>query len=293
MHASSSAREAEPTVTWQPAAHLDGVHVMSATDWRSDLAFYHDSVDFCSIERIEGDRGPRNFYRRWAFTARPRDLLLFEPGHTHRATGGPRASYRVLLVSPTLFERARVELTDRVRDLRLTKVVSPEAYVFFERLQQLLSHNAVAGAIQEAFAAALEHVIVDCAEQGRTEGTDDRSVHNALEYIDDLLSSRTDQHLSLERLVEQSGASGKFRLCRDFKRATHLGIYQYFKLRKFALARQNLVRLRGRSIQHVAWDMGYTINAFSRAFHEQFGVSPREYRAAFHGSRAARASLPK
>jgi AraC-like DNA-binding protein len=264
---------------------LNGVSVFTARGWSSDLSRFHDSVDFCSIESIEGDRGPRNRYRRWSYEARPRDLLIFEPGQAHRAKGGPRADYRVLLVDAAALRRAGLELSDRDCEVHFTKPAAPEVYERFERLHGLLdSPHTEAPAIHEAFALALGGAL-DHSELGPVERVDDAPVRRALEFIGDFLSSHRDQHLSLPDVVLATQARGVTRLMRDFSARLGVGIYQYFKLRKFALAKQALLRERHRNIEHVAWDFGYTLQAFSREFRGVFGVCPRRYRELF-GCRA-------
>lgn len=272
----------DPRIEWHPAPCLEEVRVMAVTEWSRDLALFHDTLDLCSMDAIDGDRGPLNHYRRWSYEARPRDVLLFEPGYTHRALAGPKASFRVLHVPPALARRAKWELTDRDGELSLTQAVDPNVYSALASLHALLAQDGMeAAAVQEAFVGALELVLSRCCELGRQEAVDDGSVRRALEYIQDFLSSFPDQHLNLDDVVQASGARGKFRLERDFARVTHVGVYEYFKLRKFALAARALLTRPWRRVEHVAWDFGYTANSFSRAFHEVFGVSPRAYRTAF------------
>jgi AraC-like DNA-binding protein len=273
-----------PDARWEPAVHLPGVQRMLASNWVSDFACVHESYDFCSMDWVEGDRGPVNRYRAWKHSARPGDVLCFEPGSTHKAAGGPRADYRALLVPVRLMEAARSEATDRFGEVHLKELVAPSAYVHLQRVHDLISDpSAESSEVEEEFISSIQHILDRYSEDGtdRVDAVDDRVVGRAIEYANDMLESNPDEHLSLDEVARKTGARGKFKLCRDFKSVTHLGVYEYFKYQKLNRARHLLVAQRSKSVHHIAWDLGYTLSSFSRAFHRQFGLSPRRYRAAF------------
>lgn len=270
----------EPRVSWEPAAHLEGVQLMSVREWQSDLTVYHEAVDFCLMGDLAGTSGPKNFYRHWAYTAAPGDVLLFEPGNAHHAQGGPMASFRVLSVPEPLLRRAKEELTGKASELHLAVPVSSHAYLPFDRLMQLLSQGATQLDVQEAFALALGWVIAKCAEPERVERPDPLVVARAREFIQQCARDRLHRNVSLDEVVAVSGAAGKFNLCRSFRSSMHVGVCAYFKLLRLARGKKLLLEQPDRSIKHIAWDLGYTLSSFSRAFAEQYGVSPRQYRSA-------------
>lgn len=274
---------AEPRVLWQPALHLDGVELMTAIDWRSDISVYHETADFCLIESLAEGQGPRNFYRRWDYTASAGEVLLFEPGNAHHARGGPLANFRVLSVPEPLLRIAKQELTGKDTELHLALPKSAQAYAHFDKLISLLSEAAPRAEIQEAFVDALESVITTCAEPERLERPDHGVVRRAREFLEQCALERLDQQVSLDEVVVVSGASGKFTLCRSFRNTMHVGVCAYFKLLKLSRGKALLLEKPQRTVEHIAWDLGYTLSSFSRAFAEQYGISPRQYRAVMGG----------
>jgi AraC-like DNA-binding protein len=268
-------------MAWRPARQVAGVQVFDVRGSSGDIRFFHDSFDFCSIEAVEGSRGPTNHYRRWSYDAKPGDLLVFEPGHTHRASCRARADYRVLLVSPALVSEVR-QARGAYGDAHFSKPVVAGAYQSFERLHRLIARNgSEEGLVREALVLALDQALAGGDAGGRSERVDGRLVRRALEFIEEFLRGNPEDHLDLEDMADQLSAGNQTRLIRTFSKATHVGVYEYFKLRKFAYAKRALVEQPARSVEHLAWDLGYTINSFSRAFRGLFGVSPRAYRAAF------------
>jgi AraC-like DNA-binding protein len=273
----------ENIMSWRPAPHLGGVAQLCASQWKSDLAFYHEStVDFCCFDRIAGSRGPRNFYRKWSHEARPGDVLLFEPGEAHRAEGGPAADFTVLLVPASQLQRAVFELTGTRKEFHFTRPSAPETYRHFRALNRMLGDPEVErAAVQSAYADTIRHVVASECAVGDAEKSQARVVSRTVEYVNDLVNTCPRQHLDLDVVVAASLAAGKYQLVRDFKKRMNVGVYEYYKLKKFALARRLLIEKPTRSITLIADDLGYTVNSFSRSFHELIGVSPRQYRAAF------------
>jgi AraC-like DNA-binding protein len=254
---------------------------MRATNWSSDLAYYHDSYDLCLMDAVSGNSGPRNIYRRWCYEATPGDVLVFEPGNCHRAVGGPQASYRVLLLPEATVRRVVEAWSDKPNSLHFKAPTAPTAYRSLRRLCDLLEqHDVEPMEIEAAFLESMEMVLAAGAETSTVAAVRTKNVRRALECIEDLLNEHPERSITLTQLAKELGEPDRFRLHREFARAVGVPPGGYIKLRKLARAKAMLLDER-RSVRHIAWDHGYTAQSFARAFRGQYGTSARRYRSAF------------
>ena len=101
--------------------------------------------------------------------------------------------------------------------------------------------------------------------------------HKALWYIESHLSVE----LSLEAIAEAAGVS-RFHLSRAFASSTGRSLAGYLRARRLSEAAKVLAR-GAPDILSVALDVGYgSHEAFTRAFRQQFGVTPEELRSQAH-----------
>lgn len=92
------------------------------------------------------------------------------------------------------------------------------------------------------------------------------------------IESRFAGDLSLDEIAEVSGVS-RFHLSRAFGAATGRSVMRYVRARRLSEAARQLAN-GAPDILSVALDWGYgSHEAFTRAFREQFGITPEELRA--------------
>lgn len=92
------------------------------------------------------------------------------------------------------------------------------------------------------------------------------------------IESRFASELSLDEIAEVSGVS-RFHLSRAFGVATGRSVMRYVRERRLSEAARQLAN-GAPDILRVALDWGYgSHEAFTRAFREQFGITPEELRA--------------
>ena len=266
-------------IAWQAPASLEGVRLIAADRWVSDLGFYHeDSFDLCQFDHVTGTLGPVNRYQRWSARARPQDVLLFEPGHAHQARGGVEANFKVVMIPARRVQQAAAELGRTPSTPHFDNWIAPSLFAHVNAVHRVAADPEASEQLEEAFETLLvELLTTHAAKSLALESIDDATAALAREYIDDLLSQDPPGSLVLADLVRSVGARGKSQLIRDFEKVHGVAPYEYFKLRKFALARRLLTLAPPMKVQHIAWDLGYTAYSFARAFRELHGVTPREY----------------
>ena len=100
-------------------------------------------------------------------------------------------------------------------------------------------------------------------------------IDKALWYIE----SRFNSELSLEEVANAAGVS-RFHMTRAFGLATGLSLMRYVRGRRLTEAARSLAK-GAPDILGVALDWGYgSHEAFTRAFRDQFGVTPESVRDA-------------
>lgn len=88
------------------------------------------------------------------------------------------------------------------------------------------------------------------------------------------------QAVNLEHMAQQAGL-GERTFLRRFRAATHLRPTEYVQQLRMQRARE-LLELTQRSVEQVAWDVGYQDpGAFRHVFRKYVGLSPRDYRQRF------------
>jgi len=270
-------------MTLSTARDLRDALVSHAKSWVSDLGVYHESsYDFCQFDRVAGPRGPTNQYRYWTANACPGDVLQFEPGHAHHAKGGVEADYKVLSVPAVRVARAMLELTGKPEGMHFDALVARSLYSPVENVHRAVALAEPRIAIEQALETLLIHLVESRSRNGgpKLDSIDDHTVAQARKYIDDSVASTPSNNLTLAALVTAVGAKGKSQLIRDFQRVVGVCPYEYFKLRKFAVARRLLGTRPNMKVAHIAWDLGYTAYSFARSFRDLHGLSPRAYRNA-------------
>ncbi len=96
-----------------------------------------------------------------------------------------------------------------------------------------------------------------------------------------LIESRLSREISLSELADLSGVS-RFHLSRAFGAATGHSVMGYLRRRRLSEAARSL-SMGAPDILTVALDAGYgSHEAFTRAFYNQFGLTPERFRARGH-----------
>lgn len=102
-------------------------------------------------------------------------------------------------------------------------------------------------------------------------------VQQAVTQIDKSIRAEEDEALTLSALAEKLGYS-EYYTSRKFRELSGMTLKEYIRGRKLALALREL-RETEESILQIAVRYGFSTNeAFTRAFKEAYGVTPREYR---------------
>lgn len=117
----------------------------------------------------------------------------------------------------------------------------------------------------------------DARAQSSTRQTTVNPVDKTLRFIE----SHADANLSLDAIASGAGVS-KYYLLRAFSAATGVSIMRYVRSRRLAAAARRLAS-GAEDILSVAIECGYgSHEAFTRAFRDQFGLTPETVRAQGH-----------
>ena len=106
-----------------------------------------------------------------------------------------------------------------------------------------------------------------------------KQIQIIVDEIDACIENHEDETLTLGALGRKLGYS-EFHTTRKFKEITGISFRDYLRRRKLAFALKE-VRDSSKSLLEIAVDYGFSSHeAFTRAFREMYGVTPREYRKA-------------
>ena len=106
---------------------------------------------------------------------------------------------------------------------------------------------------------------------------DEWIVQSMIDEIDACILKRADEQLTLNALAARLGYSESY-TSRQFRQISGMAFRDYLRLRRLAFALKELRDTR-RNILDIALDYGFSSHeAFTRAFHRAYGLTPSQYR---------------
>ncbi len=104
-----------------------------------------------------------------------------------------------------------------------------------------------------------------------------KMVQQTVAEIDQCIKGQAEESVTLQRLSQKLGYS-EFYVSRKFREVSGMQLREYLRCRKLAFALKEL-RDTDRGILEIALNYGFSSHeAFTRAFKQAYGVTPREYR---------------
>lgn len=104
-----------------------------------------------------------------------------------------------------------------------------------------------------------------------------KQIQILIEEIDRCIKNKNDEALTLSSLAEKLGYS-EFYVSRKFKEVSGMSLRDYVGQRTLSFALKE-VRDTAKGLMEIALDYGFSSHeAFSRAFKEQYGITPSDYR---------------
>ncbi len=104
-----------------------------------------------------------------------------------------------------------------------------------------------------------------------------KSIQQIIDIIDECIKLGNNEDLTLEHLARTLGYS-EYYISRKFKEISGMQFRDYLRYRRLAFALKQ-VRDTDRGLLDIAIDYGFSSHeAFTRAFKEAYGMTPREYR---------------
>ncbi len=281
------------------AAAFDPRQVMNQTDFEiqhtrdtylKDVELHHH--DFFEVYfLISGDVSYTIESR--VYHLMPGDLLLISPQELHQIVIRPEMSaYEryVLWVGEDTLQRLSSSTTDlkihldedhstRGNLLRL----KPEDRAMVQKLFQQLweesdSDRYGADLLRESLLAQILVLLNRLASNGNSHFEEVTHSSKAVSQVVDYINLHYGEPLSLDMLAQQVYVS-KYHLSHEFNRQVGTSVYRYIQKKRLLIARQLLAQ--GNKPNHIYAQCGFKDYAgFYRAFKNEYGIAPREFRTA-------------
>jgi len=225
-----------------------------------------------------------------SFAEQPGDLLLISPNQLHRPLfiHGTEPYERIVFwLSRSFVERLSDEKNDlsacfsggRSGAIRLGGAVRAQITRLFSELISANSGEAFGRELLCRSLAACLLVHLNRIARGTvdTAALDEIHVSPLVQQVSSYLDAHIDEAITLDA-VAQAAFLSKYYLERKFKEETGASIYQML-LQKRMIRARNLMR-EGLPMMQVAMRCGFAdYSGFYKAFHNAYGISPREYLA--------------
>ncbi len=244
-------------------------------DFHKILFFLSGSVNYT----IEGKTYPLE----------PRDIVFVSAGEIHRPHVKGSAPYEriVIYVSPSFFLPYQQEKTDLEECFRIARKHSSVMHVPEEMSHNLLCHleKLEKTAHEQGFAhelytkilfveymILLNRALMTHEMKTTHKASYDKKLQSLLRYIHEHISDP----LTIDELAERAFTS-KYHLMRIFKSETGYSIHKYINYKRLLTAR---CLLDGDApVSDICYQCGFQdYTTFSRAFQQQFHMSPTDYR---------------
>ena len=256
-------------------------------DYPKEVALHHH--DFYEVYFFLSGSVQYNIENR-SYLLTPGDVLLISPMELHQPMfGAEHKVYEriVLWVDKQFLESLSLpgqDFTDCFDTTRPshTNLLRPEgvARQFLEfLLTQLLAEQESTDRYQEISSMsylaqvliALNRLAVQAPRQ-ESVPVSSSAVYNVLGYINDHYS----EDLTLDKLAAQFFIS-KYHLSREFQRLVGTSVHRYIVQKRLVMAKQMLSA--GKPSSEVYQQCGFgDYSSFYRAFKQEYGISPRQYR---------------
>ncbi len=252
-------------------------------DFHKIILFLGGSLSYC----IEGRTYP----------LQPHDLIFVSAGEIHRPlpagkTGTPYERI-VIYIDPAFLARCRRGTDDleacfrKAREgssvMKITTGATHDLLYHMEKLERIAHASGFANDIYTEILFIEFMILVNRALLAHEldelhASTYDSKIQHILSYIQEHL----DEPLSIDRIAQTAHLS-KYYLMRKFKQETGCSLHAYITSKRLLAARAALARSaespEGLPITEICYACGFRdYSTFSRAFHTQFHMTPKEYR---------------
>lgn len=257
-------------------ADLDSIEVLLVDNCARRWRAFHESYTTCTGLSINR---PAEWRYRGKTYYQPADgLNLMEPGEVHSNTKiTDIASFRVMLMAPSLVSRAaeELDLASSTVHFKVVQLQGGALYRAFVALHESLERQATSLERQTRFAICLRLLLEQCTESAHpslARPIDRAAVRRARQFIHEHVADP----IGLDEVVAASGGASRFHLVRAFTLETGVPPHAYQIQVRMTRARALLAA--GVAPIQVASDLGFADQShFTRHFHRQIGVTPAAY----------------
>jgi AraC-like DNA-binding protein len=256
---------------------LPGVQTMAVENcqpriWRA----YHETFTTCVA--LKAETPPMEWvYRRKTHLAFAGGLQLMEPGEMHSSKKEVHSvSFRVLMISPEVMQRAMLGLDDRASSIhfKTAQTFDPKLFAAFRDLHRSIESHAFELEQESRFMFCLRLLAQECIERPIGDQPPREGSAGVLK-AKALLCESFDRNIGLQELAKVAGIS-PFYFLQRFKHEFGVPPHAFQIQLKLSSARE-LLR-KGLSIAQTAAHTGFSDQShFTRVFRRFSGITPKAY----------------
>lgn len=259
-------------IRWFSPLELPGTELLWAENSGRLWRVYHETYTVCAPLAPASEW----FYRGRDLRTEAGGLMMMEPGELHvtrRMPGGP-CTFRVLLLSPVLVERAAGEFgrSGHVH-LRAGHVEHPDVFQAFVEFHKCIERPSTMLERESRLAVCLRHLLGDCAESPAAVAS--KGEPDAVRRARDFLRDHYADNVRLDDLARISRLS-RFHLLRVF--ADEVGLPPHAYQVRLRVERAKALLRAGAPAADASLAVGFADQShLARHFKRVYGVTPGRY----------------
>lgn len=246
--------------------------------WSSKDSYLHKHVDFYELFFVVSGE-PCHYYRGEKKTVHKNQMFLFKPGEKHHIYTEPHKSFHFTFFAKPNYMEKFLKSTPYLQDLfgeqnYVSCEMTDVEFAYIYKLADSLIHQPDE---EEKVFLFLYNALMMMKWNSNIIAEKKANI-----YVLDILQKINDHTfltVTTQEIYKHYPMSQNI-LSRDFREYTGMTIVQYQKTSKLKYAAQLLIK-SDYKILDIAGMVGYdSLGYFVRAFKEEYGMAPREYRVA-------------